>query len=187
MANVPKAQNFPHEGYHLTSTFDQIKRNVRHRRRRNRGAIRDGTLKIISIAVNLIEKLHSNGIITALGKMHTALEIPTTQVQANRHILFMTLKTIVVQFDVRIEDFIGIDSFLLHSLEHACCTEVGEEGVVDLDISAAGFVEVGDFFAVGFGNVGEVAFFGGVGFFGEGVVAVAEVEPFRGGLKVSIL
>jgi len=119
--------------------------------------------------------------------MHTALEVPTTQVQANRHILFVSLKTIVVQFDVRIEDFVGINSFFLHSLEHACCTKIGEEGVVDLDVSAAGFVEVGDFFAVGFGDVREVAFFGRVGFFGEGVVAVAEVEPFGGSLTVNIL
>jgi hypothetical protein len=52
-----------------------------------------------------------------------------------------------------------------------------------LNVSAAGFVEVGDFFAVGLGDVGEVAFFGGVGLLGEGVVAVAEVEPFGGGLK----
>src|SRR5437763_19426 len=94
----------------LTSISDQTKRTSVIADE-NRGEGRDDTLKIISIAVNFIEKLHGNSIITALGEMHTALEIPTTQVQANRHIFFVSFKTIVVQFDVRIEDFVGIDPF----------------------------------------------------------------------------
>lgn len=72
--------------------------------------------------------------------MHATLEIPTTQVQSNSHILLMSLETIIVQLDISIEHLVGIDSLLLHPLEHAGGTKVRKQWIVNLNVATPGFV-----------------------------------------------
>jgi hypothetical protein len=96
----------------------------------------------------------------------------------------MTLETSIVQFNVRIKHVLGINSDLLHPLNHRDSAKIREKRVVDLNVSATAFVQVGDFLAVGLGYVGKVTLFTRIGFFREGVLAVTEMEPFRGALGV---
>jgi hypothetical protein len=114
--------------------------------------------------------------------VYPPLEVSTTQVQSNDHISGMTLETVIVQFNIRIEDFIRVDSDGLHSLDHGNRAEVREERVIDLDVPASGLVQVGDLLAVRFRDVGEVFRFVAVRVLGEGIVSVTEMEPFGGGL-----
>lgn len=67
---------------------------------------------------------------------------------------------------------------MFESREHFLRAEVGEVGVVDLDVAQAGGVEDAEFFAVGGGDVGEVFGVGGVDFLGVCVSGfVAEMIP----------
>jgi hypothetical protein len=132
--------------------------------------------------VDFVEQFNGDGIIPTLRKVDTTLEIATAQMQSANHIRRMTFKTIIVQFNVRVKHILRINPHLLHSFDHRNSAKVREKRIIDLNISAPAFVQVCDFLAVSLGDVGKVSLFTGIGFLREGIVAVAEMEPFRGAL-----
>jgi hypothetical protein len=115
----------------------------------------------------------------------SALEVSTAQVKSDCHIGIMSLKTIIVEFDISIEDIVRIDAYFLHSFNHADCTEIGEKRVIDLNISASSFVQIGYFLTVCLCNVGKVTFFSRVNVLVEGEVSVAKMEPFWSSLYIN--
>ena len=140
------------------------------------------TFKIISVTVNLIEEFDSNSIISSFGKVNTPLEISSAQVQSTSHILGMSSKTIIVQFNITVQNLVGVNASFFHSLKHRNCAKVGEKRIINLNVSASCFVQVCNFFTICFCDVGKVSFFVGIGFFGESVVSMTKMEPFGSSL-----
>jgi hypothetical protein len=97
----------------------------------------------------------------------------------------MSFETIVVEFDISIQDIIGVDAFLLHSFNHADCTKVGEERIIDLDVSASSLVQIGDFLTVCFGDIRKVSFFSRIDVFVEGKISMTKMEPFWSSLCIN--
>jgi hypothetical protein len=147
--------------------------------------------------MDFVEQFNGDGIIPTLRKVNTTLEIATAQMQSANHIRRMTRETVIVQFNVRIKHILRANPDFLHPLNHRDSAKVREERIIDLNVSAAAFVQVGDFLAVRLCDVGKIALFTGIGFLGEGVVAVTEMEPFgcalgsdelsRGGTMVTLM
>jgi len=133
--------------------------------------------------VDLVEEFDGDGIVSSLGEVDTAFEVASAQMETNSHIGLLTRKTVIVQFDVRVENLVRVDADLLHALNHADGTEVSEERIIYLNVSAAGLVQVGDFLTVCLGDVGKVSLLIGIRLLGEGVVTVTKMEPFGSGLS----
>ena len=97
----------------------------------------------------------------------------------------MAAETVVVKSDIGVQDLVGVNAYLLHTLDHGNGAEVSEEWVINLNVSATSLVQVCDFFTIGLCNVGEITFFAVVGFLGEGVVTVTKMEPLRSSLRLT--
>lgn len=68
-------------------------------------------------------------------RIYTHSEVSSAQVQTRVHVLRLTLQTVLVGLDVGREDFLMVNSFLLHASDHRFGAEVGEERVVELDVA----------------------------------------------------
>ena len=85
-------------------------------------------------------------------------KVPSTEVQADRHVSRTRSEAVVVQPDVRVEEGVRVLSFVFQSLEHRDVAKVGEEGVVDLDVAAASGIQDLEFLSISDGDVIEVVF-----------------------------
>lgn len=138
-----------------------------------------GTFKVISITVDFLKEFDGDGIISSLRKVDSSLEVSTAQVQADSHVVFLARKTIVVKFDVGIQNLVRVDTNFLHALNHADGTEVSEQWIINLNVPAPRLVQIGNFLTVCLGNIGKVTLLIGVSFLGECIVTVTQMEPFR--------
>lgn len=108
---------------------------------------------------------------------NTHLEVSTAQVQSDDHVARVSLQAIVVRLDVRIQDRLVVDFRLLHALDHRLSAEVREKRVVDLDVAAAGSVELLELLLVRKGDISKVLVVVLVHILVVRVLAVAKVVP----------
>lgn len=84
------------------------------------------------------------------------LEISATQMETHGQVTGAIFETVVVGFDVRVQDSFVIDPELFHPLYHRLCTKVCQQGVVDLNVAQASGIELLDFLLVRNSNVREI-------------------------------
>jgi len=122
--------------------------------------------------------------------MQSALEIPAAEVETNGHVCWAVFEYLVVSSNIGVEDCGMVDALLFHALKHGLGAEVGEQRVVELNISTTTGVEVLEFFLVRDCDIGKVLIIVLIDTFVEGVLSVAEVVPFwstDGKLEVLVL
>lgn len=102
-------------------------------------------------------------------------------VKTDDHVLGGVADRVVVQLDVLVEQLLRVATLGLHALEHGLGTEVSQQRVIELNVAAAGVVQVGEFLAVGLGEVGKVFVCGRVHGRVERLVHVTEVVPLGSG------
>ena len=146
--------------YRVSHLVDGTKRRERKSNRvleKRTGAL-GIILEVITVHVHLVEQLHRDRIITSLSEMDRVPKVPSTEVQADRHVSRTRSEAVVVQPDVRVEEGVRVLSFVFQSLEHRDVAKVGEEGVVDLDVAAASGIQDLEFLSISDGDVIEVVF-----------------------------
>jgi hypothetical protein len=137
------------------------------------------TFEIICVAVDLVEKFDGNGIISSLREVDTSFEVSATQVKTDGHVRFVTLETIVVEFDVGVQYLVRVDPNFFHSLNHGNGAKVREKRVINLNVPASSLVQVCNFLAIRFCNVAEVSFLAVVSISGKRIISMTKMKPFR--------
>lgn len=175
------------------------------------GACAGGVVfEVVRVNIDLLEELDGDAVVATLAEVHTILytswhvirnalsghfknthlEVSTAQVQSDNHVARVFLQAIVVRLDVRIEDRLVVDFRLLHTLDHRLRAEVSQERIIDLDVPAAGSVELLELLLVRNGDIGKVLVVVLVHVLVVRVLAVAEVVPFgraHGDLEPAVL
>jgi hypothetical protein len=134
------------------------------------------------VITTYLEQLLCNGVISALGEVAAADIVASAKVNTEMHV-GRALKALVVELDVRIEHLVGrLVVFLVGgpAFQHVLRAEVGQVGVVDLDVPDALPVENPQLLLVGLCDVLKVLFVVRIHLLGKASsVQVPEVVPAR--------
>lgn len=112
-----------------------------------------------------MEELDGDGVVAAFREVRQADEVPTTQVDADVHVLRPRTETVVVKFYVGVQKSGCIFIIFFEVFEYFLSAEVRQIKVVYLDVGEASVVEDLEPRSVCFCDVGEVFRIIGVDFF----------------------
>lgn len=104
-------------------------------------------LEKIAVDVHLVEQDLRDWFVTPFGEPR-ASEIAATEVNANHEIFWAIAECSVDEGRIGSGQFVGIVAAIHGALAHLGVTQIGEIGVVHLDVPAAGGVERGDLIAI---------------------------------------
>ena len=119
-------------------------------------------LEEVAVDRELVEQYLRDRLVAAFGDPR-ALEIAATQVDADGHVGRAFGDRGVDQPSVAARQFVGVVAALARAFAHPVIAKVGEVGVVELQVTAAGIGQRADFRAIGGRDVGEEHLHVGVG------------------------
>lgn len=75
-------------------------------------------LEVENGAIQLVEQLSTNPIVSTLAEVHAIFEVTATQVDSDSHIVRTISDAVVIKFNVGVENRFRVDSLGLHTSQH---------------------------------------------------------------------
>jgi hypothetical protein len=94
-----------------------------------------------------------DGLVSARGKV-SGTEVASAQVDGGGHVCWLELEGLVDELDVLSGELVDVFASFRRGVSHLLGAEVGQVGVVELDVLASGVGEGSDLLLVGLGQVG---------------------------------
>lgn len=105
------------------------------------------------VDLQLSEQDLGNGLVTTRGKVSRS-EVSSAQVNGSGHVCRLELQCLVDELDVLSGQLVDVFTSFGGGVSHLLGAQVGQVGVVELDVLASGFGERSDFLLVSLGQVG---------------------------------